>query len=214
VEQEADLGKLLLHSTSEFGLDLTAEQVAQFMGYLSQLVHWNKTINLTSITAPREIVVKHFVDSLIPLAVVPFPRQARLIDVGTGAGFPGIPLKIVRSDLQVMLIEPNKKKCAFLTSLIGTLRLANVEVFAGTAREYSERGHAPADMLLVRALHLDDIYSALRSLVVPTGKILLYRAEPLALAGSSSPLVIEEQRGFALPENAGDRVITVLSTKN
>lgn len=214
MEQEADLGKLLLHSTGELGLDLTEEQVAQFMGYLSQLVHWNATINLTSITAPREIVVKHFVDSLIPLAAVPFPQQARIIDVGTGAGFPGIPLKIIRPDLQTVLIEPNKKKCAFLTSLIGTLRLTNVEVFAGTAREYSEKKHASADMLLLRALRLADIQSTVPALVASTGKILLYRAEPLELAESSSLLVIEEQRSFALPENAGQRVISVLSMKN
>jgi len=214
VEHEADLEKLLLRSTGELGLDLTVEQVTRFLGYLSQLIHWNKAINLTSITTPREIVLKHFVDSLIPLAAVPFPHQGRLIDVGTGAGFPGIPLKIVRSDLQATLIEPNKKKCAFLSSLIGTLRLTDVEVFAGTAREYIERGHTHAHMVLVRALRLDDIYSELPSLVLPTGKILLYRTEPLTLPDGSKPLTIEDQRNFDLPENAGERVITVLSVKN
>lgn len=183
------------------------------MGYLSQLIYWNRTINLTSITSPREIVIKHFIDSLIPILAVPFLHQAQLIDVGTGAGFPGIPLKIARSDLQVKLIEPNKKKCSFLSSLIGTLRLTDVEVFAGTIQEYKAQGGTSAQIITARALRLEDIQSELLSLTFPTGKIVLYRTEPLTLQEVPAGMTTEKQQRFDLPENAGERVITVLSAE-
>ncbi|BFU95088.1 MAG: putative Ribosomal RNA small subunit methyltransferase G [Nitrospira sp.] len=213
VEHEADLEKLLIHSADQLGIALTGDQCAQFMRYLSQLMYWNRTINLTSITSPREIVAKHFIDSLISLATIPVPHQAQLIDVGTGAGFPGIPLKIVRSDLRVTLIEPNKKKCSFLSSLIGTLRLADVKVFAGTVQEYQDHGGVHAHFITARALRVDDIHSELLSLALPTGKIVLYRTEPLTLRDAPATFAIEQQRKFDLPEDAGERVITVLSAK-
>jgi len=182
------------------------------MGYLSQLTHWNKTINLTSISNPREIVIKHFIDSLIPIAAVPFPHQTQLIDVGTGAGFPGIPLKIVRADLQVKLIESNKKKCSFLSSLIGTLKLTDIEVFAGTIQDYTAGGGASSQVITARALRLEDIQTELLSLILPGGKVVLYRTEPLSLQDVPAGLTIEAQQRFDLPQDAGERVITVLST--
>jgi len=213
VEHEEDLERFLVHSAGKLGIALTGNQSAQFMGYLSQLIYWNRTINLTSITSPREIVIKHFIDSLIPILAVPFLHQAQLIDVGTGAGFPGIPLKIARSDLQVKLIEPNKKKCSFLSSLIGTLRLTDVEVFAGTIQEYKAQGGTSAQIITARALRLEDIQSELLSLTFPTGKIVLYRTEPLTLQEVPAGMTTEKQQRFDLPENAGERVITVLSAE-
>ncbi|MDF0645651.1 MAG: 16S rRNA (guanine(527)-N(7))-methyltransferase RsmG [Nitrospira sp.] len=213
MEHEVDLEKLLIHSAEKFKIALTGDQCTQFMRYLSQLTYWNRTINLTSITNPREIVIKHFIDSLVSLATVLFPYQAKLIDVGTGAGFPGIPLKIVRPDLQVTLIESNKKKCSFLSSLIGTLRLTDIEVFARTVQEYQDHGDAHTRFITARAVRADVIHSELLSLALPTGKIVLYRTEPLILKDSPTKFVIEAQRKFDLPENAGERVITVLSPK-
>jgi len=214
VEHEGDLERFLIHSAEKMGIALTGIQSAQFIRYLSQLLHWNRTINLTSISNPREIVIKHFIDSLIPISTIPFPHQAQLVDVGTGAGLPGIPLKIVRSDLRVKLIEPNKKKCSFLSALIGTLKLADVEVFTGTIQEYAARSDASAQVITARALRLDEMQPELVSLALPAGKIVLYRTEPLALPDLPAELAIETQQKFELPEDAGGRVITVLSAEN
>jgi len=211
VEHEEGLERLLVESADKLGIDLTDNQSAQFMRYLSQLIYWNRTINLTSISTPREIVIKHFIDSLTSLSTIPFPHQAQLIDVGTGAGFPGVPLKIVRSDLQVRLIEPNKKKCSFLSSIIGTLRLTDVEIFTGTAQEYRAQSGNAAQIVTARALRLNDIASELPALTLSSGKIVLYRAEPLALQDVPAAWTIEMQQRFELPENAGGRVIAVLS---
>src|SRR5690349_9497456 len=128
------------------------------MCYLTQLSHWNRTINLTSIVDPQEIMIKHFIDSLMALTVLDFPRGAVLIDVGTGAGFPGVPLKIVRDDLRVTLIERIKKKCSFLTSIAGVLRLENLQVFQGTLLQYDEKADRQiANLVTVRAVNFRDI---------------------------------------------------------
>jgi 16S rRNA (guanine527-N7)-methyltransferase len=102
------------------------------MVYLEQLQLWNQSFNLTSITLADEIIIKHFVDSLAALRADDIRVGARLLDVGTGAGFPGIPLKIARLDLNITLVEPARKKSSFLRFIIGLLRLENINLFDGT----------------------------------------------------------------------------------
>src|SRR5574338_1509745 len=118
---------LLQESSTEIGVPLSSEQVQRFMIYLRQLQFWNQSFNLTSISLDDEIIIKHFVDSLAALRA-DIKIGARLLDVGTGAGFPGIPLKIARLDLNITLIEPASKKSSFLRFIIGLLRLENVDI--------------------------------------------------------------------------------------
>jgi len=104
-----------------------------FQRYLELLLKWNKTYNLTSITEPQAIRRKHFEDSLAPLKCLPKP--CRLLDVGCGAGFPGIPLKIARTDLEVVLLDSIRKKVAFCQSAIRELSLENIQAVQGRAEE-------------------------------------------------------------------------------
>jgi hypothetical protein len=97
-----------------FGVHLTDQQLEQFTTFLEQLKAWNQSTNLTSITSDEDIVVKHFIDSLAALSVEAMVSGAKILDVGSGAGFPGIPLKIARPDLLMTLLEPTYKKVAFL----------------------------------------------------------------------------------------------------
>jgi 16S rRNA (guanine527-N7)-methyltransferase len=120
VEKEGVLA--LLHETSsEIGVRLGAPQGELFWLYLQELLEWNRTFPLTAITDPADIVIKHFVDSLTPLPYL--GALTRLIDVGSGAGFPGIPLKIAVPDLVVSMVDSNRKKVSFLKHLIRTLEL-------------------------------------------------------------------------------------------
>lgn len=96
-----------------------------FDRYLQLLLKWTKTYNLTAITDPAEIKIKHFEDSLAPLPFLPNP--CRLLDIGTGAGFPGIPLKIKRPDLEVVLLDSRRKKIAFCEAVIRELGLKGVQ---------------------------------------------------------------------------------------
>lgn len=109
--------ELLINTSDKYGINLDDTAVERFDIYAKLLVEWNKVMNLTGITEPDEIIVKHFVDSLTFLTYVDVPRGASLIDVGTGAGFPGVPLMIARPDLKVTLLDSTKKRLNFLADV-------------------------------------------------------------------------------------------------
>jgi len=158
VEHESELREFTISAARELGLTIGENHVEQFMCYLAHLIEWNKAINLTAIIEPKEIIIKHFADSLVALAATSFPQNSVVLDVGSGGGFPGIPLKIVRSDLRLILVEPNQKKCSFLNSVIGLLRLHGVSTFGGTIEQYTEQSISHSiDTVVVRALKYDEI---------------------------------------------------------
>ena len=138
MEHETELCEFTISSIRELGLTIGNGQAEQFVRYLAHLIEWNKTINLTAIIDPKEIVIKHFVDSLAALVATSFPKNGVVLDVGSGGGFPGLPLKIVRSDMRLVLIEPVQKKCSFLNSVIGLLKLQDVSTFDGTIEQYAK----------------------------------------------------------------------------
>lgn len=102
---------------SSCGFDVTVGQYEKFSLYAKMLVEWNEKINLTGITDPRGIAVKHLLDSLLPLKNVEIPQGASLIDVGTGAGFPGLPIKIYRPDIKLTLLDSLNKRVNFLAEV-------------------------------------------------------------------------------------------------
>lgn len=118
-------------------IKLTEEQLDRFDIYFRLLVEWNEKINLTAITDPQGVAVKHFADSLSLLSKLDIPENARVIDVGTGAGFPGIVLKIVRPDIELTLLDSLKKRFLFINELLNKLGLA-AECIAGRAEEYGQ----------------------------------------------------------------------------
>lgn len=115
-------------AVSPFGIVLSDEQLQKFDTYGDFLVEYNNKVNLTAITAPDEIAVKHFADSVIPLALTDIPEGARLIDVGTGAGFPGVALKIARPDIELTLLDSLNKRLVFLGELSEKLGQENTLV--------------------------------------------------------------------------------------
>jgi 16S rRNA (guanine527-N7)-methyltransferase len=117
---------LLRQASLEVGVSLSDTHIDSFDLYLQELLEWNKTFNLTGIRDPEDIVIKHFVDSLTPLPYLE-PSDG-LLDIGSGAGFPSLPLKIAAPELQVQLVEANRKKVSFLKHLIRTLKLESVTV--------------------------------------------------------------------------------------
>jgi len=110
-----------------YGLTLEQPQVEAIRRYLDLLLLWNQKINLTSVTDPTKILSRHFGESMFAAAAVPI-AQGRLADVGSGAGFPGLALKVICNQLDVALIEPNQKKAAFLAEVTRTVGLGGVEI--------------------------------------------------------------------------------------
>jgi 16S rRNA (guanine527-N7)-methyltransferase len=145
---EADTAQELREGVAALGLALDAEQVRKLGAYLALLAKWNGTYNLTAIREPARMVTHHVLDSLAVLPHLP-QTTARLLDVGSGGGMPGIPLAIARPDWRVVLVDPNHKKAAFLTQAAIELALAHVTVHA--ARVEDLRGEAPFDVVISRA---------------------------------------------------------------
>ncbi|MEE8637698.1 MAG: 16S rRNA (guanine(527)-N(7))-methyltransferase RsmG [Candidatus Margulisiibacteriota bacterium] len=119
--------------------------------YLKELLAWNKKFNLTAITDPEEIRIKHFEDSLTILQTIKLTNQS-VIDVGTGAGFPGIPLKIVCPELKLTLLEATQKKVEFLKHIVSVLNLQDVEIFWERAEEIVKNKRESFDIALSRAV--------------------------------------------------------------
>ena len=125
--------ELMKENLKELNVDLTDLQLEQFYNYMSILIEWNKFMNLTGITDPEEVITKHFIDSLTVLDKI--DKNATIIDVGTGAGFPGIPVKIAFPETKVVLLDSLNKRIKFLNEVIEKLELKDIETIHGRAEE-------------------------------------------------------------------------------
>lgn len=178
--------------------ELHKEFRSQFDRYQSLLLKWNEKINLTAITRPEEIQEKHFLDSLAPLAEIvsreTFGRGLRLLDIGAGAGFPGLPLKIVHSKLEVTLVDSIKKKCDFMKEVIRALGLTAIEVLHQTLKGKEDLGR-PFDVVISRAaFKLPDFLSLALPHLVSSGRMMIMKSEDVVEeVKQAQPILKREQ---------------------
>jgi 16S rRNA (guanine527-N7)-methyltransferase len=142
--------EVVRRATSEFQITVSDAQISQIQRYTGMLLAWNEKVNLTAIRDPLEILYRHFCESMYAAEAVPL-AEGRLADVGSGGGFPGLPLKILRPDLQVFLVESNVKKATFLAEVVRELELVNISVLVSRYEELSEE-LAPLDVVCSRAV--------------------------------------------------------------
>ena len=128
----ADLRAQLEAGCAELGLDLSETQIRQLLDYLALLAKWNKVYNLTALRDPAQMLSKHLLDSL---ALIPYLDAESLLDVGTGAGLPGIPVAICRPQMAVTLLDSNAKKTRFLQQVKAELKLSNVTIVHGRVEQ-------------------------------------------------------------------------------
>lgn len=132
-------------AAQQYGLSLTVEQLTQFDQYMALLQEWNQRLNLTRIIAPRDVQIRHFLDSLTCATVTGDLSGQTMVDMGTGAGFPGLPLKILYPELTLTLVDSVTKKTHFLTAVVESLALSNVTILAARAEELGQiLGHREA----------------------------------------------------------------------
>lgn len=129
----------LIEGSKELNIELDEKAVESFKTYKALLKEWNEKINITTITDDVEIDIKHFIDSLTPLTTNLFEGNKKVIDVGTGGGFPGIPLKILKDDLEITLLDSLNKRIKFLNEVIDNLKLNKIEAVHGRAEELSRK---------------------------------------------------------------------------
>ena len=138
MEESVIKEQLLISAASSIGVELNDKQVEQFIKYHEILVEWNSFMNLTGITEYEEVVQKHFVDSLALCKAINVNDVSNLIDIGTGAGFPGIPLKIAYPHLEVTLLDSLQKRIKFLDEVVNQLGLEEVETIHGRAEDFAK----------------------------------------------------------------------------
>lgn len=142
--------ELIKNIFNRYGYSLSDKQINQFAVYYQFLVEENKKYNLTAITEPRDVVVKHFVDSVLPEKDI--KQGATVLDVGTGAGFPGVPLKILRPDIKLTLLDSLQKRINFLNQLLLKLDIADVVTVHARAEDYIKNKRESFDIALSRAV--------------------------------------------------------------
>ena len=126
----------LENAAKQIEIELTKKQIEKFYNYMNLLLEWNEKINLTAIIEPREVILKHFVDSLTIAKYI--KENEKLIDVGTGAGFPGIPLSIVKENTDIVLLDSLNKRINFLEEIKENLKLENITTIHGRAEEFGK----------------------------------------------------------------------------
>jgi len=190
-------------------IQLDEMRLAAISKYIDLLIKWDARINLTAIRAPEEIVQRHFGESLFAAQHILAGRPVKTaIDLGSGAGFPGVPFALLAPEVEITLIESNQKKSTFLKELIYVLGLRNVGVFSGRAESYSQS----ADLVTLRAVEkFGEVLSLALSLVSPNGRLaLLVGTSQIDLARSLLPEV-QWQEPVAIP--SGHSRVLLVGTK-
>jgi len=191
---------------------LKSEELEFFEKYLFLIEEWNKKINITSIKNKEEVAIKHFLDSLLVLKHVFL--FGKIADIGTGGGFPGIPLKIVEPSLEMFLIEPIRKRANFLRTVISNLGLKKITVFNGRAENFNEKNFF--DFTISRALSDIKTFCELSfPLLKPEGYLVAMKGketekEIAALKSLEKKIKVIKKIPFDLPQKSGARSIIVL----
>ena len=203
---------VLVDGTATFGIQLGSSQVSAFTSYYRELDRWNQKINLTAIHDTKEIAIKHFLDSLLFSLVLEQKRDVSLLDVGSGAGFPGLPLKILVPELHVTLLEPNEKKTSFLHHIIGTLDLKNVSVITKNLRDFSHMTaqHGRFSYVTTRAVEAAQVLPFSSVLLKEQGRVIVCLAKPLDLDPGKYGFKVSRELDYELPCGCGHRVLTAL----
>ncbi len=200
------------------GVRFSVEQIEQFYKYMNLLIEWNEKMNLTAITEPKEIILKHFIDSITILKYI--DDNSKLVDVGTGAGFPGVPLSIMNPTLKITLVDSLNKRLIFLQEVVKELNLKNIEIVHARAEEFGQNKNyrEKFDIATSRAVaNLATLSEYLVPLVKIGGKIISMKASNAKEEINDAQKAIEVLGGkiekieeFDLPKSDIGRTIIII----
>lgn len=208
--------ELIKEIFEKYNFSLNETQIEQFEKYYNYLVQENEKYNLTAITQPLDVIVKHFIDSVLPEKSI--EKNATVIDIGTGAGFPGIPLKILRNDLKVTLLDSLQKRINFLNNLIEILGLSNIKAFHGRAEDFVANKREKYDYAVSRAVaNLATLSEYMLPYVKVGGKAIMYKGNKLQdelKAGENAIKILggetEKVEKYYLAEEESNREVLII----
>ena len=211
---------------NEFGIELTAEMEEQFLLYYNMLIEWNSFMNLTAITDFDEVLKKHFTDSVSLIRAIPDlgEKKYRMIDIGTGAGFPGIPLKIVFPNISVVLLDSLNKRVNFLNEVISKLQLTDITAMHGRAEDFAQNKEyrESFDLCVSRAVaNLATLSEYCLPFVKKNGRFISYKSEKVSeefeVSGKAISVLggeYENQVTFELPDSDIYRNLFIIKKKS
>ena len=194
------------------GVELSDESINHFKTYLGELTRWNQKINLTGHKEEKYIISNLFLDSLAFSKAFYDKWPKSILDIGSGAGFPGLPLKILDSTISLTILEPNLKKVSFLHHIIGTLSFSRVKVEPTRIEEASNfsQFEMSFDCIVLKALRFDVCLPYVRSLLSDTGIVVLSRSPKIQNITYFSGFTIKKEIFYQLPFGYGERSLVVL----
>lgn len=206
-----------LEELAKLGINLTNDQIDKLARFYQLLVTWNEKINLTTIIKEEEVYLKHFYDSLTLIKVVDLRQPLTILDVGTGAGFPGIVLKIVFPNLKITLLDSLTKRINYLNEIIKELDLHDIETVCSRCEEYTKINREKYDLVVARAVsHL----KILSEMIIPTVKVNGYfiamKANLNDELEKTMPMLkklnseLKEIKEFSLPIENSKRTLVVM----
>lgn len=205
--------EILVSGAQELGISLTAEQVDALLLYAAELKKWNRKINLTAITDDRDVVIKHLLDSLSFLKGFGPAPGIKLLDMGSGAGFPAIPIKVAHPEISILMVESVRKKTAFLRHIVRRLRLTTAEISDFRMEELPESCKKSYDVVTARAFA--DMKAALAAgtgYLKDSGLMVLSRGPDETISEENlreARVTLETRKDFTLPHSDNKRSIWV-----
>jgi 16S rRNA (guanine527-N7)-methyltransferase len=207
---------LLVEGAAQAGIVLNTRQTAQMALYAQTLLAWNRKTNLTAITEPAQVAIKHFIDAIIPLPHI--PEQGVLLDIGTGGGFPGVPLKIMRPSQAMTLIDASRKKINFVKHILRQLDLTGIEAIQSRVESFSQRpeNQGRFQVIVSRAwADLETITQMANELLAINGRIIVYQgpgedARRAQGGTASGKLSILKVLSYQLPIAGDSRTLVVM----
>ena len=216
VKPAADSRDLLVRGAAQLGLAMDVAGVERLLVYLAELMKWSRRVNLIARDTPEaQVVETHFLDSLTLLPFLDGAGEVHLLDVGSGAGFPGLALACVRPDARFTLCEPRQKRVSFLRHVVRTLGLANVEVAPDRVDAHTADWPGRFTHITSRAVAEPIAFLPLvRPLLTPATRVLLMLARAEGLAGIdrlvSGPWRVDAERRFVLPFSKAPRLVAAV----